>query len=106
MYFRVFVKPLVNLIWLAGLVFLLGSPSHSGPIDASSEARCPCRGGRPSGDPLTIAVVLAAALAVACVILVALPFLRARSRDRQLDELDEGSGGVSSCSSPAIVLSR
>ena len=23
--FRVFVKPLVNLIWLAGLVFLLGS---------------------------------------------------------------------------------
>jgi cytochrome c-type biogenesis protein CcmF len=24
-YFRVFVKPLVNLIWLAGLVFLLGS---------------------------------------------------------------------------------
>ena len=25
MYFRVFVKPLVNLIWVAGLVFLLGS---------------------------------------------------------------------------------
>ncbi len=24
-YLRVFVKPLVNLIWLAGLVFLLGS---------------------------------------------------------------------------------
>ena len=24
-YFRVFVKPLVNLIWLAGLVFVLGS---------------------------------------------------------------------------------
>ena len=24
-YFRVFVKPLVNLIWLAGVVFLLGS---------------------------------------------------------------------------------
>jgi cytochrome c-type biogenesis protein CcmF len=24
-YFRIFVKPLVNLIWLAGLVFLLGS---------------------------------------------------------------------------------
>jgi cytochrome c-type biogenesis protein CcmF len=24
-YFRVFVKPLVNLIWLAGLVFLVGS---------------------------------------------------------------------------------
>jgi cytochrome c biogenesis factor len=24
-YFRIFVKPLVNLIWLAGLVFLIGS---------------------------------------------------------------------------------
>jgi cytochrome c biogenesis factor len=24
-YFKVFVKPLVNLIWLAGFVFLLGS---------------------------------------------------------------------------------
>jgi cytochrome c-type biogenesis protein CcmF len=24
-YFRVFVKPLVNVIWLAGLVFLVGS---------------------------------------------------------------------------------
>jgi cytochrome c biogenesis factor len=24
-YFKVFVKPLVNLIWLAGLVFLLGA---------------------------------------------------------------------------------
>ena len=24
-YFRIFVKPLVNLIWLAGLVFLTGS---------------------------------------------------------------------------------
>jgi cytochrome c biogenesis factor len=24
-YFKVFVKPLVNLIWLAGLVFVLGS---------------------------------------------------------------------------------
>ncbi len=24
-YFKVFVKPLVNLIWLAGLVFILGS---------------------------------------------------------------------------------
>jgi cytochrome c biogenesis factor len=24
-YFKVFVKPLVNLIWIAGLVFVLGS---------------------------------------------------------------------------------
>ena len=24
-YFKVFVKPLVNLIWLAGLVFVLGA---------------------------------------------------------------------------------
>ncbi|MHB1243990.1 MAG: hypothetical protein ACYC1P_11430 [Gaiellaceae bacterium] len=25
MYLRVFVKPLVNLLWLAGLVFVLGA---------------------------------------------------------------------------------
>ena len=35
-YFKVFVKPLVNLIWLAGLVFLLGALSRSGPTRASS----------------------------------------------------------------------
>jgi hypothetical protein len=40
---------------------------------------------------LTIAVVLAAALAVVCVILVALPFLREPDPETdELDELDEG----------------
>jgi len=35
---RVFVKPLVNLIWLAGLVFLLGSLVTLWP-DAREERR-------------------------------------------------------------------
>ena len=37
-YFRIFVKPLVNLIWLAGLVFLLGSLIALWP-DAREERR-------------------------------------------------------------------
>ena len=37
-YFRVFVKPLVNLIWLAGLVFVLGSLVTLWP-DAREERR-------------------------------------------------------------------
>ncbi len=37
-YFRVFVKPLVNLIWLAGLVFLLGSAITLWP-DAREQRR-------------------------------------------------------------------
>ncbi|HEY7731545.1 MAG TPA: heme lyase CcmF/NrfE family subunit [Gaiellaceae bacterium] len=37
-YFRVFVKPLVNLIWLAGIVFLLGSMIALWP-DAREERR-------------------------------------------------------------------
>ena len=37
-FFRVFVKPLVNLIWLAGLVFLLGSVITLWP-DAREERR-------------------------------------------------------------------
>ena len=37
-YFRIFVKPLVNLIWLAGLVFLLGSLITLWP-DAREERR-------------------------------------------------------------------
>ena len=40
---------------------------------------------------MTIAVVLAASLAVVCVILVALPFLREPDPETdELDELDEG----------------
>jgi cytochrome c-type biogenesis protein CcmF len=41
-YFRVFVKPLVNLIWLAGLVFLLGSVIALWP-DAREERRLAVR---------------------------------------------------------------
>ena len=43
-YFRVFVKPLVNLIWLAGLVFLLGSLVALWP-DAREERRLALRYG-------------------------------------------------------------
>jgi cytochrome c-type biogenesis protein CcmF len=37
-YFRVFVKPLVNLIWIAGLVFVLGSAITLWP-DAREQRR-------------------------------------------------------------------
>jgi cytochrome c-type biogenesis protein CcmF len=43
-YFRVFVKPLVNLIWLAGLVFVLGSLIALWP-DAREERRLALRYG-------------------------------------------------------------
>ena len=43
-YFRVFVKPLVNLIWLAGLVFVLGSLVALWP-DAREERRLALRYG-------------------------------------------------------------
>ena len=68
-YFRIFVKPLVNLIWLAGLVFLLGSVIALWP-DAREQRRLAVRydeaGSRPASPrPVTIALVLGAALAVA-----------------------------------------
>jgi cytochrome c-type biogenesis protein CcmF len=44
-YFRVFVKPLVNLIWLAGVVFLLGSVITLWP-DAREERRLALRYGQ------------------------------------------------------------
>ncbi len=50
-YFRVFVKPLVNLIWLSGLVFLVGSLITLWP-DAREERRLAIRyaeAGAPSG---------------------------------------------------------
>ncbi len=50
-YFRVFVKPLVNLIWLAGLVFLLGSVIALWP-DAREERRLAVRY-REAGSPAT-----------------------------------------------------
>ncbi len=50
-YFRVFVKPLVNLIWFAGLVFLLGSLITLWP-DAREERRLELRYGE-AGAPVT-----------------------------------------------------
>jgi cytochrome c-type biogenesis protein CcmF len=41
-YFRIFVKPLVNLIWLAGIVFLLGSVIALWP-DAREQRRLAVR---------------------------------------------------------------
>jgi cytochrome c biogenesis factor len=49
-YFRVFVKPLVNLIWLAGLVFVLGSLITLWP-DAREERRLATRY-REAGAPV------------------------------------------------------
>ena len=48
-FFRVFVKPLVNLIWLAGLVFVLGSLITLWP-DAREERRLATRYAR-QGEP-------------------------------------------------------
>ena len=42
--FRIFVKPLVNLIWLAGLVFVLGSVIALWP-DAREQRRLALRYG-------------------------------------------------------------
>ena len=42
MHFRIFVKPLVNLLWLSGLVFLLGSIIALWP-DAREERRLAVR---------------------------------------------------------------
>ena len=50
-YFRVFVKPLVNLIWVAGLVFLLGSVITLWP-DAREQRRLVSRAGE-VGVPAT-----------------------------------------------------
>ena len=94
------MKPLVNLIWLAGLVFLLGSVIALWP-DAREQRRprarryaragcVRCRRQRPSRSAVTLALVLGALLAVACVVLVALPFLREPSAaDDVLDEPGE-----------------
>jgi len=50
-YFRVFVKPLVNLIWVAGVVFLLGSVIALWP-DAREQRRLVARAGE-VGIPAT-----------------------------------------------------
>ena len=70
----------MNLIWLAGLVFLLGSLITLWP-DAREERRLATRYAR-AGEradttrDVSVWLVLGAALAVALVVVVALPFLR------------------------------
>jgi cytochrome c-type biogenesis protein CcmF len=49
-YFRVFVKPLVNLIWIAGLVFLFGSVVAMWP-DAREERRLVTREAEAGASP-------------------------------------------------------
>ena len=79
-YLKVLVKPLVNLIWLAGLRLRPRlRRSRSGPTRASSggsPARYDEARSRSRRDVTTVALVLAALLAVAAVVFVALPFLR------------------------------
>ena len=91
-YFRIFVKPLVNLIWLAGhrVPARIGDRALAGRARAASPRRALRRGrqpGQPRPRPVNIALVLGAALAVLCVVLVALPFLR--EPEPVSDELDE-----------------
>ena len=96
-YFRIFVKPLVNLIWLAGIIFLLGSVIALWP-DAREQRRLAVRydeadsPATPAGPATTVnvALVLGTALAVLCVVLVALPFLR--EPEPVSDKLDELTG--------------
>ena len=64
-YFRVFVKPLVNLIWLAGIVFLLGSLIALWP-DAREQRRLARATGAGTGADVNIALVLGALLAALC----------------------------------------
>ncbi len=80
----------MNLIWLAGLVFVLGALITLWP-DAREQRRlgAPLRGRRGSGTAVSVALVLGALLAAACVVLVALPYLREPQADR--DVLDEPS---------------
>ena len=110
-FFRVFVKPLVNLIWLAGLVFVLGSLITLWP-DAREERRLATRYARsasagPHRDDVSVWLLLAAALAVAGVVVVALPFLREPAPESDaLDELDAPSGSGSTRRRSATARSR
>ena len=89
---KVLVKPLVNLIWAAGFLFVFGALVAMWP-DAVEQRRLAERyaaGAVRGYDADGLALVLAALLAVAVVVFVARPFLRepAPASDR-LDELSE-----------------
>ena len=86
-FLKVIVNPLVNLIWLAGLVFLLGSVVAMWP-DAREQRRLAARfagegAARRAGLVEAVALALGALLAVACVVFVARPLLRPRPRGRR-----------------------
>ena len=87
---RCFVKPLVNLIWLAGLVFVLGSLITLWP-DAREQRRLALRYGEPARrlDGVSLALVLGALLAVACVVSSPCRSSGSPSRSDVLDEPDE-----------------
>ena len=61
--FKAIVNPLVNLIWLAGLVFLLGSVDRRSGRTPARSGGSPCATGacRPSALVLTAALVLGGA---------------------------------------------
>ena len=85
------MKPLVNLIWLAGLVFVLGALITLWP-DAREQRRLAVRYGDATRPRrlVSVALVLGALLAAACVVLVALPYLREPAPERDaLDDLGE-----------------
>ena len=73
-YVKVLVKPLVNLIWVAGLVFLLGSAVALWP-DAREQRRLVTQA-RSRSRVTGLALAAGVALAALVVVLVALPFLR------------------------------
>ena len=73
-YVKVLVKPLVNLLWIAGIVFLLGSAVALWP-DAREQRRL-VDPPRTRTRVTTVALVLGVVLAAGAVLLVALPFLR------------------------------
>ena len=90
-FLQVIVNPLVNLIWLAGLVFLAGSLVTLWP-DAREQRRLARRFAERDGALVPsvtegLALALGAALAVLCVLVVARPFLREPEVvDDRLDE--------------------
>ena len=89
------VNPLVNLIWLSGLVFVLGSVVAMWP-DAREQRRLAARfageGARRARlVARLVALALGALLAVACVVFVARPLLRpATGREDQLGHAQSG----------------
>ena len=89
--FKVLVKPLVNLIWLAGLVFVAGvARSRSGRIPRE-ERRLASRRHAAAPPRMTTSLALAlAALLAALVLCVARPFLREPvAKPDRLSEPDE-----------------